>query len=177
MPERTGVAHPTICPYETFTCADGPFFIGAGNDWQFRSLVAVLGAADLADDPRFTTSADRLANAEELRTIVAESLIEITRDDLAKRLRAAGVPGGAVNHVGEAMDMPQVRHRDMVVERDGYRGVGIPIKLTETPGAVRFGPRPRGADTVSVLAELGVDEAEAAGLRRAGVLGDGPGAF
>lgn len=177
VPERTGVAHPTICPYETFTCADGPFFIGAGNDRQFRSLVAVLGAADLADDPRFTTNADRLANAEELRTIVAESLIEITRDDLAKRLRAAGVPGGAVNHVGEAMDMPQVRHRDMVVERDGYRGVGIPIKLTETPGAVRFGPRPRGADTVSVLAELGVDEAEAAGLRRAGVLGDGPGAF
>ncbi|WP_108846543.1 CaiB/BaiF CoA transferase family protein [Dietzia lutea] len=169
-PERTGVAHPTICPYETFTCADGPFFIGAGNDRQFRALAVALDAPALVEDPRFLTNPDRLAHAEELRSILGGLVGGVTREDLADRLRAAGVPSGAVNHVGEALSMPQVLHREMVVERDGYRSMGIPVKLSGTPGAVRFGPRARGADTDSVLAEFGVDPEQADALRRAGVV-------
>ena len=82
------------------------------------------------------------------------------------------MPAGAVNTVGEAMSLPQVLHREMVVERDGYRSVGIPVKLEHTPGSVRFGPRDRGADTAEVLAELGITEEQADGLRAAGVLPD-----
>lgn len=170
IPERTGVAHPTICPYETFTCADGPFFIGAGNDRQFRSLVGVLEAPCLASDPRFTTNAERMANSAELRDELGSIIRRWDRDALAAALRVAGVPSGSVNHVGEALDMPQVRHREMVVERDGYRGVGVPIKLSESPGAVRFGPRDRGADTDVVLSELGLSADEVASLRESGVL-------
>lgn len=171
QPVRTGVAHPTICPYETFTCSDGPFFIGAGNDRQFRSLVAALDAPGLAEDPRFESNSDRLANSADLRVILGGIVMGISRDDLSDRLRAAGVPGGAVNDVGDALEMPQVLHREMVVEREGYRGVGIPVKLSETPGAVRFGPRPRGADTAAILAEFGIDPAEAEELGGRGVLG------
>lgn len=171
QPVRTGVAHPTICPYETFTCSDGPFFIGAGNDRQFASLVTALDAHGLADDPRFQSNADRLANSAELRVILGGIVGGISREDLSDRLRSAGVPGGAVNDVGEALEMPQVLHRDMVLEREGYRGVGIPVKLSETPGDVRFGPRPRGADTAEILAEFGVDGPEAEELERLGVLG------
>ena len=170
IPERTGVAHPTICPYETFTCADGPFFIGAGNDRQFRALTGALSAPELAADPRFTTNADRLAHAPELRAALGGIVGGWRRDALAAALRTAGVPSGSVNHVGEALDMPQVRHRRMVVERDGYRGVGVPIKLSESPGEVRFGPRDRGADTDTVLAEIGMPPEEVAGLRETGVL-------
>ena len=170
QPVRTGVAHPTICPYETFACVDGPFFIGAGNDRQFRSLAAALGAPDLADDPRFHTNADRLAHAEELRELLGDLVGSIGREDLADRLRAAGVPSGAVNQVGEALEMPQVLHREMVVEREGYRSVGIPVKMSGTPGSVRFGPRPRGADTDEVLAGFGIGPAEVARLRDAGVV-------
>lgn len=171
-PERTGVAHPTICPYETFTCSDGPFFIGAGNDRQFRSLATALDAHALIEDPRFLTNASRLAHSVELRAILGGLVGGIRRDDLADRLRTAGVPSGSVNHVGEALEMPQVLHREMVVEREGYRSIGIPIKLSETPGAVRFGPRPRGADTESVLTELGVEQEQEDELRRAGVLSE-----
>lgn len=171
QPVRTGVAHPTICPYETFTCSDGPFFIGAGNDRQFGSLVTALDAHGLAEDPRFRTNADRLANSAELRVILGGIIGGMSREDLSDRLRAAGVPGGAVNDVGDALEMPQVLHREMVVEREGYRGVGIPVKMSETPGAVRFGPRPRGADTAAVLSEFGIDPAEAEQLGRSGVLG------
>ena len=169
-PPRTGVAHPTICPYETFECADGPFFIGVGNDSQFRSLTHALGAGHLAEDPRFVTNSDRLAHAAELREILGELVGDVERQQLSDLCRAAGVPAGAVNTVGEAMSLPQVIHREMVVERDGYRSVGIPVKLSRTPGAIRFGPRDRGADTDAVLAELGITEDQAAGLRAAGVL-------
>lgn len=169
-PQRTGVAHPTICPYETFTCADGPFFIGAGNDRQFRSLVAALGAGHLAEDERYVTNADRLAHAAELRAELGAIVGRWRRAELAESCRAAGVPAGAVNTVGEALNLPQVLHREMVVEREGYRGVGIPIKLGETPGAVRFGPRDRGADTDAILADLGITAEQAAALRAAGVL-------
>ena len=175
QPVRTGVAHPTICPYETFTCVDGPFFIGAGNDRQFRSLAAALGAPDLADDPRFRTNSDRLAHAEELRVILGDLVGSIGREDLAARLRAAGVPSGAVNQVGEALEMSHVLHREMVVEREGYRSVGIPVKMSETPGSVRFGPRPRGADTDEVLTGFGIGRAEVARLREAGVVSGGDG--
>nr|MCW2727144.1 putative formyl CoA transferase [Aeromicrobium sp.] len=171
-PERTGVAHPTICPYETFHCSDGPIFIGAGNDRQFESLAMALDAPWLAKDPRFTTNADRLMNAAWLREALAELILGWQREALATALRHAGVPSGAVNDVGEALDLPQVRHREMVVERDGYRGVGLPVKLTGSPGSVRFGPRKRGADAEAVLAELGLDENQVAGLRAAGALPD-----
>lgn len=169
-PARTGVAHPTICPYETFTCSDGPFFIGAGNDGQFRSLAVALGERALAEDPRFLTNSDRLAHAGELRSLLGELVGGIDRADLADRLRSAGVPSGAVNDVGEALAMPQVMHRGMVVEREGYRGVGIPVTLSDTPGSVRFGPRPRGADTDAVLAGFGIGPAEVARLREADVV-------
>ncbi len=169
-PPRTGVAHPTIAPYETFACADGPFFLGVGNDSQFRSLTAALGVGGLADDPRYVTNADRLAHSADLRVTLGEILGRWEREELADLCRSAGVPGGAVNTVGEAMSLPQVLHREMVVERDGYRSVGIPVKLDDTPGAVRFGPRDRGADTDEVLADLGITEEQAAGLRAAGVL-------
>jgi crotonobetainyl-CoA:carnitine CoA-transferase CaiB-like acyl-CoA transferase len=171
-PVRTGVAHPTICPYETFTCADGPFFIGAGNDRQFRSLVAALDAGHLAEDPRYATNPDRLAHAADLRAELGALVGTWRRDDLAQLCRTVGVPAGAVNTVGEALSLPQVLHRGMVVEREGYRGVGIPVKLEHTPGAVRFGPRDRGADTDRILAELGITAEQAAGLRAAGVLPD-----
>ena len=171
-PPRTGVAHPAICPYETFQCADGPFFIGVGNDSQFRSLTSALGVGQLAEDPRYVTNPDRLAHSAELRETLSAIVGEWGREELSDLCRSAGVPAGAVNTVGEAMSLPQVLHREMVVERDGYRSVGIPVKLEHTPGAVRFGPRDRGADTAEVLAELGFTEEQADGLRAAGVLPD-----
>ncbi len=93
-PERTGVAHPTICPYETFTCADGPFFIGAGNDRQFRALVVALDASDLADDPRFVTNSDRMANAAQLRDILGGLVKTWQREALAALLRRAAYRRG-----------------------------------------------------------------------------------
>ncbi|APT90932.1 carnitine dehydratase [Corynebacterium sphenisci DSM 44792] len=170
-PVRTGVAHPTIAPYETFAAADGPLFLAVGNDGQYRRALEVLGAEGEAAGERFATNPDRVRNRAQLREVLGPLIARRGREELAEAMLAAGVPAGAVNRVSEALAHPQVRHRGMVVEEDGYRGIGIPIKLTGTPGRVRFGPRDRGADNRAVLAGLGLDEAEIAELERTGVLG------
>lgn len=160
IPPRTGSAHPTIAPYDTFGTRDGPIFLGVGNDRQFRSLVEVLGRPALGDDPRFSTNADRVINRPELSAIIGALLADRDREDLGARLLERGVPSSPVHDVGDTLTDPQVRHREMVVELDGYRGVGIPIKLARTPGRVRTVPRDHSADTEEVLGELGYSAAD-----------------
>ncbi|WP_051362960.1 CaiB/BaiF CoA transferase family protein [Amycolatopsis thermoflava] len=158
VPVRTGSAHPTVAPYDTFEASDGAVFIGIGNDRQFRILVDRLGMPGLADDPRFRTNADRLGNLKVLSELLSEKIAPLTKNDLAQDLIARGVPASAIRDIREVLDDPHVRHREMVVERGDYRGIGFPIKLTDTPASVRETPRAKGADTHTVLTTLGYDD-------------------
>ncbi len=160
IPQRTGSAHPTIAPYDTFDAADGKIFIGAGNDRQFRHLLGLLEIPAIADDPRFATNADRVSNVTELRPLLAEKIRAHPRRELAEDLLARGVPASALHDVAEALRDPHVLHRQMVVDADGYRTTGIPIKLSRTPGKVRIPPRDRGADTRRILTGLGYSPAQ-----------------
>jgi formyl-CoA transferase len=87
----------------------------------------------------------------------------------ANELMQAGVPSGAVMEVPDVMEHPHTRHRNMVWEKDGYRNVGNPIKLSRTPPAMRSKPKKFGADTRAVLAERGFSEAEIDKLVASGV--------
>ncbi|MFC7344174.1 CaiB/BaiF CoA transferase family protein [Saccharopolyspora griseoalba] len=172
-PQRSGSAHPSIAPYDSFAARDGLIFISGGNDRQFRALVEVLGMPELAGDPRFATNADRVRNVARLRELLAARIAESDRRELGESLRVRGVPATPVHEVGEALTDPQVLHREMVVERDDYRGIGIPIKLTRTPGEVRVAPRELGADTRRVLARLGYPDDEITALAESGAVRDG----
>lgn len=159
---RTGSAHPSIAPYDSFEAADGPLFVGVGNDRQFAALAGLLDAPELAADPRFATNPDRVRNVTALRAELAPRFARHRRAELAGRLLDEGIPASPVHDVAEALSSSQVAHRGMVVEHDGYRGIATPIGLTRTPGRVRGAPRPPGADTRAVLREAGLDEAEIA---------------
>lgn len=140
LPVRRGSGHPNIVPYDTFRTRDGLFFLGVGNNRQFGQLMAVLGKPELVDTPEFATNSSRLANREQLTEILATEFAEWDRADLIAALMAEGVPCGPVNNIGEALTDPQVLHRQMVVDLDWYRGIGIPIKLSRTPGSIRTPP-------------------------------------
>ncbi|MCS7072011.1 MAG: CoA transferase, partial [Anaerolinea sp.] len=64
IPTRMGSAHPSIVPYQPFMACDRSFSVAVGNDRQFRALCAVVGHPEWADDPRFTTNPDRVANRD-----------------------------------------------------------------------------------------------------------------
>lgn len=161
---RTGTAHPSIAPYESFETADGPLFVGAANDRQFRLLVEYLELPELLGDERFASNPDRVHNSAALREILGARIRRYGREGIARSLMERGVPAAPVHDVGEALTDPQVLHRDMVVERDGYRGTGVPVKLSRTPGEVREAPRPAGSDTRAVLASLGYSEEDIAAM-------------
>ncbi|WP_353152029.1 CoA transferase [Pollutimonas bauzanensis] len=154
VPQRTGNAHPNIAPYESFSTQDGELFLAVGNNRQFELLAQVLEDTDLAQDPRFTSNADRLAHRAELRARLSGLLKQHVAADLAQVLLKKGVPAAPVLNVAEILDHPHTRHRGMVLEQGGYRAIASPIKLSRTPAALRRLPPSFGEHTERVRAEM-----------------------
>ena len=151
-PARMGNRHPSIAPYDTFAAADGEFVLAVGNDDQFARLCRVLGRDALAADPRFATNADRVRHYDALRSELSPPLAARTRQDLLAALTAAGVPSGAVRSVTEALADPQLAAREMIVPLEHLtagpiRVLGSPLKLSDTPPAVRTPPPTLGQHT------------------------------
>jgi crotonobetainyl-CoA:carnitine CoA-transferase CaiB-like acyl-CoA transferase len=165
-PKTTGSAHPNIYPYDKFAANGREIYLGVSNDSQFRRLAAQVGLPQISDDPRFRTNALRSENRTALRALLEEALQNFDLAKLAADLMAAGVPAGMVNRVSEALEHPHTAHRGMRAAEGSYRGTGVPVKLSRTPGAVRSAPRPKGADTRAVLKRLGYEPAAIEKLMR-----------
>jgi crotonobetainyl-CoA:carnitine CoA-transferase CaiB-like acyl-CoA transferase len=165
-PKLTGSAHPSISPYEKFAARSGEIFLGVVNDGQFAKLCRCIGREDLLEDPRFARNGPRLENRVQLRRELEKALAHEDADPLCERLMAAGVPAGPVHSVPQALEHPHTVARDMVIEKDGYRGLGVAVKLGRTPGSVRRAPPRFGADTREVLRAAGLSEDEIRKLAR-----------
>ncbi len=131
VPKRMGNRHPNLCPYQTFTVADGTIMIAVGNDGQYERLCSVLGVEELGKDPRFVSNADRLANRDELETLLEAPLAERQRDELLAALEEAVVPAGPVNTVADVFADPQFQVRGMRIEPDGVPGLRTPLSFSD----------------------------------------------
>jgi crotonobetainyl-CoA:carnitine CoA-transferase CaiB-like acyl-CoA transferase len=172
-PGRLGNRHPSIVPYETFAASDGDFVLAVGNDelWRKFCRVAQLDAGD-----EFATNRQRVTGYDTLRPLIASRLATRTRQHWIERLNEAGVPCGSVRDLREVFDDPQLRARDMValVEHatiGSLEVLGIPVKLSATPGSVRRPPPRLGEHTDLVLRqELGLEPGAIARLREQRVI-------
>ena len=174
-PGRLGNRHPTITPYETLEAADGDLVVAVGNDQLWKTFCGVLGADELADDPRFRTNKDRVAAHDVLRPLLVERLRARPAAEWLKQLKAAGIPCGGVRDLAQVFSDPQILERAMVVALDHpiagtIRQLGVPIKLGDTPGAVRTPPPVLGQHTGAILGELGIVDDEVARLRADGAI-------
>ena len=159
-PKLVGNSHGSLAPYSNFPTKGRNIVVGAGNDGQFRKLTQMLGKPELASDPRFKTNKDRVANRPALEAEVRALTKDRDGESFANELMENGVPSGAVLEVPDVMEHPHTKHRGMVWEKDGYRNVGNPVKLSRTPASPRSKPKKFGADTRAVLGELGYSAAE-----------------
>ncbi len=173
---RSGNRHATIAPYDMFAAADGEFVLAVGNDEQWRRFCQAIDAGDLLDDERFATNSGRVDHYAVLRPVLVERLRTRTRSEWVEMLRAAGVPCGSVRDVSEVLRDEQLHAREMIATVEhpavGTLSVlGVPVKLSDTPGAVRSAPPLLGQHTDTILRDdLGLSEEAIAQLRAAGAV-------
>jgi len=177
VPTRTGNRHMTIAPYDTYETADGVIVLAVGNDAQWQRLCAALNLDALRTDARYQTNAGRVTHYEALRPALSAVLRTRTIGPLVESLRREGVPCGGVRSIPEALSDPQIAAREMVQTlthplAGPVRVLGIPTKLSHTPGAVRTPPPVLGEHTVAVLeSDLGLSRMEIDRLATAGAIG------
>ena len=120
---------------------------------------------DLGRDDRYATNAQRVTSYAVLRPLVADAILRQPVDRWVARLREASVPAGAVRSLDDVFSDPQVAAREMAVTLPhatigSITMLGVPVKLSATPGRVRTPPPRLGEHTASVLREdAGVDAA------------------
>ncbi|MFL6572608.1 MAG: CaiB/BaiF CoA transferase family protein [Burkholderiales bacterium] len=173
VPGPGGSAHHLSAPYQAFRAADGWLTIGGANQANWERLVRVLGAPEWLTDPRFKTNADRMSNLEALVAGMQTRLKTRSVGEWVERLEAEGVPCGPINSVADMAADPQALARAMVVELDhpragATRALGLPIKLSASPGKVTRPAPLLGQHTREVLAEFGFSSGEIEVLVRSG---------
>jgi CoA:oxalate CoA-transferase len=159
-PGPLGVRHPNIAPFEAFDASDGYIIIAAGNDSLFVKLCAAIGRPELAQEARFKTNDLRLQSMEELKGELEKVLKTQPVSHWLKVLDAAGIPAGPINNVGQAIESPQAKARNMIVTtEDPLAGtvklVGNPIKLSGFPDPATRAPAPElDGDRARILKSL-----------------------
>jgi crotonobetainyl-CoA:carnitine CoA-transferase CaiB-like acyl-CoA transferase len=177
-PRRLGNAHPNIVPYQVIAVADGHIIIATGNDRQARDLCRILGLEGLADDPRFSSNAQRVANRVAFIGMLEEACRKFSAATLLAALEKAHVPAGPINSVAEVFADPQVVARGLRIDLPAAGAAGGTVPSVRSPvmidgeamAAAKAAPR-LGEHTQKVLGALGVTAEEIAGLRAKGVVG------
>ncbi len=176
-PGPEGNSHPLLCPYGLFPAKDGWVAIGCPHDEFWRLLVRTIGQPELAEDPRYTLTQERVARRAEVEGIVSAWTSARTKAEITEVL-GGKIPFGPVRGFDEVFDDPHTKARNALadVELPGITDrkvqvVNTAVKLSETPGGVRVRAPLTGEHTDEVLAEFGYDAAEIRRLRTGNAVG------
>jgi len=175
VPERWGNAHASIVPYQIFQAADDFLILAVGNDEQWRQFCEAAGVSAWAQDPRFATNPERVANRETLVPLVQELLRGKTVAEWLQLCANADVPAGPVNTIDKVFADPQTLARGMLLQMPHptlgtVRLAGTPLNLSATPAQMRLPPPLLGEHTDVILRTvIGLDAPAIAALHRDGV--------
>ena len=176
VPGPLGSAHRLSAPYQTLQTRDGYLNIGAATQGTWEGLCRAIGKEELISDPRFLTNGDRKARDGELAALLEETFRHEPTQHWLDILEAAGVPAGPVMDLEQVYSDPQMRHREMLVELEdpelgALKNIGIPVKLSLTPGRIRSRAPDLGEHSQEVLLGAGYTQAAVKALRDGGVIG------
>lgn len=173
-PKRMGNKHPNIVPYQTFKAKDKEFIIACGNDKQFKDLCIAIGYPELLENPNFLRNQDRVKHREELIPLLTEFFLTQNAQVWVDAIHAFKVPVGIINSVADALNEPQIQHREMVVNlphrlKPDFQVIGSPIKLSDTPVEYKHAPPQLGEHTTQILSRFRSHE-ELEALKSKGII-------
>lgn len=159
-----------------FRCADGELMLVVGNDGQFARTCAVLGAPELASNPKFIKNNGRIVNGKEIMAIVASLFLKDKVAQWLVKLEEAGIPCGPVNDFAQVFADPHVQERGMRVKVKHRFEPELPLirnalTFSETPVTEYRAPPTLGEHTREILsAKLAYDDTRIAALKEEGVI-------
>ncbi|MCC6193143.1 MAG: CoA transferase [Burkholderiales bacterium] len=160
QPAKSGSGHESLCPYQAFQAADRYILLGVANDTLWRRFCELAGLAAIADDPRFRTNADRVANRTATVGMVQAVIGTRTSDEWMRLLGEAGIPASPINSFADVSGHPHTDATGIVLEMAHARygtlkGVAQPIRFNGSRNAPASPPPLHGEHTAAILAGLG----------------------
>jgi crotonobetainyl-CoA:carnitine CoA-transferase CaiB-like acyl-CoA transferase len=177
VPAPMGTAYKALLPYQTFRTRTRDLALAVGSEKLWKVFCPLIGCPELASDPRYRSNRERDANRASLVAKLQEVFLTRSYEEWEKLLAGNGIPVGKVNTLAEAVAHPQVAARGSLVEIDHpsvgrTKVVGVPARLSATPGAVRSASPRLGEHTEEVMKDLlGLGAPEIAALRVAKAFG------
>jgi crotonobetainyl-CoA:carnitine CoA-transferase CaiB-like acyl-CoA transferase len=163
-PAPEGNHHPFLVPFGIYPAADGFVALAAHQQGFFETLCKALGAEDVLTEPRYASPERRVEHRVTLIEVLSKYTARFTKAELTTRLGGV-IPFGPVMNIADITRDPHYAAREMIVsvEQPGdepIRIVGVPIKMTGTPGSVRRRAPLLGEDTRSRLRQAGLSDSE-----------------
>ena len=162
-------------PYGPYKAKDGDVLTIFGTDPLWPAFCKLLGVENLANDPRFVNDKVRRQNRLIVEPLLDEAFSKKTRAEWAQIFREAKMRCDPCLTYEELCAHPQVEANDIIYStnhpiRGPIKMVGIPVKMTKTPGSPK-GPAPLlGQDTEEILSGLGYSSDEIAAMEKEGII-------
>lgn len=176
VPCRMGNIYKSWAPYGTYQAADGYYNLGVGTDAHFRLFAEAIGHPEMADDPRFATHADRVANREAMDSIINAWASDKTVEQVCNIMVEKGVPAAPVNSIVEITKDPHIAGAREMFPTLCQEGLGdmqvtnIPVRFSESGLVVPKSASTLGGDNAEILTALGKTPEQIEALRQQGVI-------
>lgn len=176
VPCRMGNIYKSWAPYGTYRAADGYYNIGVGTDAHFRLFADAIGQPELADNPKFATHADRVANRGEMDSIINAWAADKTAAQICEIMVEKGVPAAPVNTIVEVSRDPHIagaREMFPTLEQAGLGAMqvtNIPVRFADSGLVAPKSASTLGGDNEEVLTALGKTPDAIEALRQQGVI-------
>jgi crotonobetainyl-CoA:carnitine CoA-transferase CaiB-like acyl-CoA transferase len=165
----------TAAPSGTFITKDGYINIAANEQTQWETLTEILGVPELKTDPRFRERDTRKANRKLLTPLLEEKLKQNTTENWVGILNEKGVPSGAILDLEEALNAPQVKHRNTIqnVQVDEVGEVklfNMTAKFDKTSSDIDSPPPKLSQHTEEILTGIGYSKDEIKDFKTNGIV-------